>query len=60
VITGIKQTAAIPTDKPIFKKNQIFSDNVQNFYDENFWRDYTIIDPTESLESAVKKLLKKQ
>jgi len=59
VITGIRQVTELPAGKPSFKKNQVFSDNVQNFYDENFWQDYTIIDPTESLESAVKKLLKK-
>ena len=60
VITGIKQVAELPAGKPAFKKNQAFSDKVQNFYDKNFWEDYTIIDPSESLESAVKKLLKKR
>ena len=60
VITGIKQVAELPANKPHFKQNQIFTDDVQNFYDANFWQNYTIIDPTESLESAVKKLLKRQ
>ncbi|MDR0295566.1 MAG: carboxypeptidase-like regulatory domain-containing protein [Prevotellaceae bacterium] len=60
VITGIKQVAELPSGKPAFKKSQVYSDNVRNFYDENFWQDYTIIDPSESLESAVKKLLKKR
>jgi hypothetical protein len=31
---------------------------VQDFYDEKFWEDYNIIEPTESLEYAVKRLKK--
>lgn len=42
----------------IFKPNQIFSDRVSDFYDPNYWESYNIIEPTESLESAVKKLRK--
>ena len=60
VVTGIKPVSELPVNKPPFKREQIFTDNVKSFYDANFWQDYTIIDPTESLESAVKKLLKKQ
>lgn len=41
-----------------FKMDQSLSDNVSNFMDENFWQDYNIIEPTESLESAVGKLKK--
>jgi len=41
-----------------FTRTQVLSDKVQNFYDENFWEDYNIIEPTESLEYAVKKLKK--
>lgn len=37
---------------------QILSDKVQDFYDEEFWKDYNIIEPTESLEFAVQKLKK--
>jgi hypothetical protein len=29
-----------------------------DFYDEAFWEDYNIIEPTESLEEAVGKLKK--
>jgi hypothetical protein len=29
-----------------------------DFYDKNFWEDYNIIEPTESLEQAVGKLKK--
>ncbi|WP_029902107.1 carboxypeptidase-like regulatory domain-containing protein [Prevotella sp. 10(H)] len=45
-------------NKEAFKTNQILSEKVQNFYDPNFWEDYNIIEPTESLENAVNKLKK--
>ena len=32
------------------------SNKVMNFYDEHFWGSYNIIEPTESLESAVSRL----
>lgn len=59
VITDAKQDNIknIP-GKLAFKQNQSLSDNVDNFYDTNFWEDYNIIEPTESLESAVDKLKK--
>lgn len=42
-----------------FKFRSILSDRVNSFYDEDFWEGYNIIAPTESLESAVGKLMKK-
>ncbi len=41
-----------------FRMHHVLSDRVMDFYDENFWEDYNIIEPTESLESAVKRLKK--
>ena len=41
-----------------FPENVSLSDKVMNFYDDNFWGAYNIIEPTESLESAVNKLKK--
>lgn len=46
--------------KQSFGQTQVLSDKVQNFYDPNFWEDYNIIEPTESLENAVSKLRKQQ
>ncbi|KAA6327863.1 hypothetical protein EZS27_023182 [termite gut metagenome] len=43
-----------------FSDKHSLSDKVTAFYDENFWEDYNIIAPTESLEAAVNKLRKKQ
>lgn len=42
--------------KDAFGAREIFYDMVDNFNDENFWNDYNIIEPTESLEKAVLKL----
>ena len=44
--------------KESFNRNESLSDKVMNFYDDNFWGTYNIIEPTESLESAVSKLKK--
>lgn len=41
-----------------FKDNQSLSDKVSNFVDKDFWEDYNIIEPEESLENAVEKLRK--
>lgn len=52
-ITGIPYRMA-------FKESQSLSDKVENFLDEDFWGAYNIIEPTESLDSAVNKLKKQQ
>ncbi len=41
-----------------FKESQSLSDKVAGFYDPNFWEDYNIIEPDESLEYAVNRLKK--
>lgn len=45
----------IPRNK-VFASNQIFYDKVGNYWSEDFWGNYNIIEPTESLEHAVDKL----
>ena len=44
--------------KESFNKHESLSDKVMSFYDDNFWGAYNIIEPTESLETAVNKLKK--
>lgn len=41
-----------------FGQKKVFSDIVDNYWEEDFWKDYNIIEPTESLEKAVTKLKK--
>lgn len=43
-----------------YKKRQVFYDIVDEYWVEDFWKDYNIIEPTESLEEAVKKLRKQK
>lgn len=43
-----------------FKPNQSLSDKVSDFSDDDFWGAYNIIEPTESLESAVTRLKKQR
>ena len=54
-----QNVTAIPR-KEAFSSNQVLGDRVMDFYDEDFWGAYNIIEPTESLESAVAKLKKQQ
>jgi len=46
--------------KDAFKRSGVFYDMVDEYWNEDFWKDYNIIAPTESLESAVKKLKKQR
>lgn len=41
-----------------YGRNKIFSDLVENYWEPDFWKDYNIIEPSESLEKAVRKLKK--
>lgn len=41
-----------------FRPKQIFYDVVKEYWNKDYWKDYNIIEPTESLENAVKKLRK--
>ena len=41
-----------------FKQGEIFYDKVDEYWNEDFWKDYNIIEPTESLEPAVTTLKK--
>lgn len=43
-----------------FGQRNIFADVVDNYWEADFWKDYNIIEPTESLEKAVDKLKKLQ
>lgn len=57
VTDGKEQAEGIPY-RSAFKATQSLSDKVSNFTDEDFWGAYNIIEPTESLETAVTKLKK--
>ena len=41
-----------------FDSHDAFYDRVEYFLDADFWKDYNIIEPTESLDKAIDKLMK--
>ena len=58
VVTDIEPyTTNIPI-REAFGKDQILSDDASLFFDKDFWGNYNIIKPDESLEKAVEKLRK--
>ncbi|MDR1673789.1 MAG: carboxypeptidase-like regulatory domain-containing protein [Bacteroidales bacterium] len=61
VVTDVREqdVTAIPR-KTAFRTDQSLSEKVSDFYDENFWGAYNIIEPTESLDAAIDKLKKRQ
>ncbi len=48
-----------PRGRSSFGLRERFYDRVEYFEDPDFWADYNIIEPTESLENAIGKLRKK-
>lgn len=58
VVTDRELSAADIPQREAFKPKQIFYDLVEEYWNEDFWKDYNIIAPTESLEHAVDKLKK--
>ena len=49
-----------PKGRAVFGSRECFYDNTEYFEDPDFWDDYNIILPTESLEHAIDKLKKKK
>ena len=59
VVTDRSQNRAHPLSGRIsFDSRDRFFDRVQFFEDPAFWEDYNIIEPTETLDKAIDKLLK--
>jgi hypothetical protein len=45
--------------KEKLRYNDVFSDKVTAFTDKEFWGDYNVIEPDQSIESAIRRLSKK-
>ncbi|MBQ9218250.1 MAG: carboxypeptidase-like regulatory domain-containing protein [Muribaculaceae bacterium] len=59
VVTDRQPCDKNPIDrKEAFKLRDSFSQMVSNFNDPDYWKDYNIIEPTESLDKAINKLKK--
>ena len=50
---------AVPIErKDAFRSSETLADKTQAYFDPDFWKDYNIIEPTESLENAIGRLKK--
>ncbi len=57
VITDSRDENVVPIPlRDAFRPSQSLVDRVDDFYGPEFWEDYNIIEPTESLENAVDRL----
>ena len=46
--------------KEAFRSSDILADKTQTYFDPDFWKDYNIIEPTESLENALGRLKREE
>ena len=46
------------TRQESFRSSEVLADKAPLYYDVDFWKDYNIIEPTESLENAINRLRK--
>ena len=58
VVTDIRPQAIPIARSEQFRTSDILSDKASEFVDPDFWKDYNIIEPSESLEHAVDRLRK--
>jgi len=60
VVTSREDKTADPiSGRQSFDSRDAFFDKVDYFRDPDFWNDYNIIEPTESLDRAIEKIVKK-
>lgn len=59
VVTDNEPTEMVRGWKNTFGRYDVLSSEIADFEDEEFWNDYNIIEPSESLEHAVKRLKKR-
>ena len=53
-----EEVIKIPRDEKI-RQSDVFSEEVGDFTDPEFWGDYNVIEPDQSIESAIKRLRRK-
>ena len=58
VVTDVREPAVQIPRSEVFRTSDILSDKAAEFLDPDFWKDYIIIEPTESLEHAIGRLRK--
>lgn len=56
VVTDVRPEAIPIPRKERFRSTDYLNDKAEEFQDPDFWKDYNIIEPTESLEHAIDRL----
>ena len=57
-LTDVREKAIPIPSKERFRSTEYLSEKAGEFYDADFWADFIIIEPSESLENAIKRLRK--
>lgn len=60
LITGYQEPVERPRGRKAFSAHDLLSHEVRDFDDPDFWKDYNILLPSESLENAMRKLMRRQ
>lgn len=58
VVTDVREPAVPIERAEAFRINDVLSEKAAEFLDPDFWKDYNIIEPSESLENAIGRLRK--
>lgn len=58
VVTDVREKAVPIPSRERFRSTEYLSEKAGEFYDADFWADFIIIEPSESLESAIRRLRK--
>ena len=58
VVTDVREPAVPIARADMFRTSDVLSEKASEFLDPDFWKDYNIIEPTESLEHAIGRLRK--
>ena len=56
VVTDLRNPVVQIERSDMFRTSDILEDKASEFLDPDFWKDYNIIEPSESLENAVERL----
>ncbi len=60
VVTNLREPVELIDRKDMFKVTDVMEDKAAEFMDPDFWADYNIIEPSESLEHAIGRLKKER
>ncbi|MBO4844034.1 MAG: carboxypeptidase-like regulatory domain-containing protein [Bacteroidales bacterium] len=57
-VTDHKEEALVIDSKERVRTNQILTDNIHYFEDPDFWEDYNIIQPDQTIQAAIQRIIR--